>query len=189
MPMRRRAALMSVFGCRRSIPSTKIEPSVGSSRRFRQRRNVLLPAPDGPMMNTSSWGSTAKSIPLRTSVPPKVLRSPRTSRIRLGCADIMSGKFPGVGPAHIGEIRHAAAPYCEGASRTRRSVLRRIIARHVRHAVAGVDRGRGRAWRRLGAEPLLVHLGHCAVPLHAFDGQVELAAQLDVVLAHRRSPN
>ncbi len=33
---------------------TLISPLVGSSRKFRQRRNVLLPEPDGPMSTSTS---------------------------------------------------------------------------------------------------------------------------------------
>ena len=33
---------------------TLISPVVGSSRKFRQRRNVLLPEPDGPMSTSTS---------------------------------------------------------------------------------------------------------------------------------------
>jgi hypothetical protein len=54
MPIRRRMALMSTFGPIKSTPSTRMEPPDGSSSRLQQRSNVLLPEPDGPMMNTSS---------------------------------------------------------------------------------------------------------------------------------------
>ena len=38
----------------RSCPSNKICPEVGVSKRFRQRRNVLFPEPDGPITTTFS---------------------------------------------------------------------------------------------------------------------------------------
>jgi hypothetical protein len=41
-------------------PPTQTSPVSGSSRRFSVRRNVDLPAPDGPMMQTTS--------PLRTVI-------------------------------------------------------------------------------------------------------------------------
>ena len=67
MPMRRRMALMSVERAMMSMPSTRMEPPVGSSSRLQQRSNVLLPDPDGPMMKTSSCGATLRSIPRSTS--------------------------------------------------------------------------------------------------------------------------
>src|SRR5258708_31610828 len=42
------------------------------------------------MIAASSCGSGTKSIPVITAVPPNDLRRPRTSRIRLRRADIMS---------------------------------------------------------------------------------------------------
>src|ERR1043165_4798310 len=81
MPMRRRMALRSVFGAIMSTPSTKIDPLLGSSSRLRQARNVLLPEPDGPIMNTSSCGATARSMPRNTSWVPNDFHSARTSRI------------------------------------------------------------------------------------------------------------
>ena len=53
-----------------STPSKMIEPEVGVSSRFRLRRNVLLPPPDGPM--------TAMTSPLQMSTvtPSRALTSP-----------------------------------------------------------------------------------------------------------------
>jgi len=38
-----------------SVPSKMILPEVGFSSKFRQRRNVDLPPPEGPMMETTSF--------------------------------------------------------------------------------------------------------------------------------------
>ena len=43
-----------------------IGPEVGVSSRFRQRRKVLLPPPDGPMMETTSPLEMCSLTPLRT---------------------------------------------------------------------------------------------------------------------------
>ena len=59
-----------------SISSIKILPSVGSSRRLMERRKVLLPQPDGPMMATTSPFLTEVVMPFSTSLSPKRLRSP-----------------------------------------------------------------------------------------------------------------
>ena len=62
MPMRRRSGLSSlsrwIFAISR--PSNKMLPSVGSIIRLMQRSTVDLPAPEGPMMTTSSPRSTSK---------------------------------------------------------------------------------------------------------------------------------
>ena len=53
-----------------STPSNRMEPEVGVSSRFRLRRNVLLPPPEGPI--------TAMTSPLYTSTvtPSSALTSP-----------------------------------------------------------------------------------------------------------------
>src|SRR5260370_41279997 len=38
-----------------------------------QRRNVLLPEPDGPIMHMTSFGCTSRSMPRNTSRRPKLL--------------------------------------------------------------------------------------------------------------------
>ena len=45
---------MFTLGSVISVPSNVIVPPVGSSRRFRHRRNVDLPDPDGPITTTTS---------------------------------------------------------------------------------------------------------------------------------------
>ena len=47
---------MSVLGSVMSVPSKVMVPLVGVSSRFRQRRKVDLPEPDGPMTTTFSPG-------------------------------------------------------------------------------------------------------------------------------------
>src|SRR5262245_10570607 len=160
MPMRRRIALMSVARAVRSTPSKVIAPALGSSRRLQQRSSVLLPEPDGPMMNTSSWGATFRSMPRSTSVAPKLLRSARRCRIGSGTELIAL-----------------------------RLVLGRIVAGHAGHAVAREDRDRRGAGRRLHAEPLLMHRRDRAVELHALDRVLERLAQLGRILAQRRGPD
>src|SRR5258707_15526911 len=160
MPMRRGMALMWVPRAMRSMPSTRIDPPVGSSRRLQQRSSVLLPEPDGPMMKTSSCGATARSMPRSTSTPLKLLRRPRTSRIG-GAALVISWM----------------------GSPARRRVRRRVVTGHVGHAVAGEHADRRRAGRGCHAEPLLVHLGDRAVELHAFDRVLDGLAQLAGILA------
>ena len=50
-----------------STPSIRICPEVGFSSRFRQRRKVLLPPPEGPMMDTTSFFLNVTLMFLRTS--------------------------------------------------------------------------------------------------------------------------
>jgi hypothetical protein len=56
-------------------PSKKISPEVGSSKRFKQRRMVLFPLPEGPMMTTTSPSLTVKSMAFKTSLSPKLFDS------------------------------------------------------------------------------------------------------------------
>jgi len=53
---------LSVMLC----PSKMISPEVGTSSRFRQRRKVDFPEPDGPMMTTTSPLWMFSLMPLRT---------------------------------------------------------------------------------------------------------------------------
>ena len=64
---------MSVFLSIKSTPLKMICPPVGSSRRFKQRRNVLFPEPDGPMTQTTSPDFMSAVTPLSAwTSPPKV---------------------------------------------------------------------------------------------------------------------
>ena len=56
MPIFRRTTSMSVLGSVMTSPSKVMVPEVGSSSRFRLRRNVDLPEPEGPMMTILSPG-------------------------------------------------------------------------------------------------------------------------------------
>ena len=47
------------------VPSTKTSPPLMSSKRFKQRKNVDLPDPDGPMIKPPIW--LMVKHPLRTS--------------------------------------------------------------------------------------------------------------------------
>ena len=59
-------------------------PLSGISSRFRQRRKVLLPPPDGPMMETTSPLEMCSLTPLSTWSSPKLLcKSKRRSVIGL----------------------------------------------------------------------------------------------------------
>src|SRR5215813_3763624 len=166
--MERRSALRSVLGDVTSMPSKTTLPAVGSSNRLMQRSSVLLPEPEGPMMKTSSRSPTAKSMPLRISVDPKLFLSPEMVSIAIRA-------LPRASLARIG-VRSVAA----GLMRCR------IVARHARHARSREDGDRGRAGWGFDAEPTLVQGGNGAVLLHAFDGVLDLVAQLLGVLAQRR---
>src|SRR5919197_290346 len=54
--------------------------STGSSR-LTQRRRVLLPLPLGPMTTSTSPSPTLRSMPSRTTLSPKLLRTPSSSTI------------------------------------------------------------------------------------------------------------
>ena len=61
-----------------STSSISIEPADGSSKKFRHRKNVLLPPPEGPMTTTTSPSWTSRSTPRITCSGPKYLCKPRT---------------------------------------------------------------------------------------------------------------
>jgi len=73
MPIFWRTWLMSVFLSVRSRPSTMTLPDVTSSKRFRQRKKVDLPEPDGPITATTSPWLIVVEMPLRTSFEPNDL--------------------------------------------------------------------------------------------------------------------
>src|SRR5699024_8277975 len=79
MPIWQRMALISTLGSVISVPSKVMMPSVGVSSRFRQRRKVDLPEPEGPMTTTFSPGSMCWSMWSSTRLLPKDLHSPLTS--------------------------------------------------------------------------------------------------------------
>src|SRR3989338_244053 len=164
MPIWRRIALMSTSGARTSTPSKTIAPALGSSSRFRQRSSVLLPEPDGPMMNTSSCGATRRSIPRSTWSGPKCLCSPATSR--------------------IGGRRLTPA-----GSLARRRVRLRDVALEARLPPAGEDGDRRGARLGLDPEPLLAEAREDAVELHALDDRLDLVAHRHVVPAERDHPH
>src|SRR6202030_714178 len=54
-----------------SLPSKKMRPEVGRSTPVRQLKNVLLPAPFGPMMARTSSRATSKLTADSAAHPPK----------------------------------------------------------------------------------------------------------------------
>ena len=75
MPVDVRARSRSQSGWVSSMPSTNTLPSEGVSSMLTQRRSVLLPDPDGPMMQTTSPLVTDRSIPRSTWLDPNRLCS------------------------------------------------------------------------------------------------------------------
>src|SRR5262245_9990208 len=171
-------ALISVEDAMISMPPTRIEPAEACSRRLQQRSKVLLPDPDGPMTNTSSCGSTTRSMPRSTSTSWNLLRSPRISR--MGGAPIV---------INYRRLRDARGRTLRPRSSARRCVRSGIVAWHVGHAVAGEDGHRGGTRRRRDTEPFFVHLRDRAIEFHAFDRDIKRLAQLAGILAQRRSPH
>src|SRR5699024_12146282 len=55
------------------VCSSDLSPLEGVSRRFIQRKSVLLPLPEGPIIATTSPLSTVRFIPFKTSFFPKDL--------------------------------------------------------------------------------------------------------------------
>src|SRR6202035_4867087 len=65
-----------------SLPSKKMRPEVGRSTPVRQLKNVLLPAPFGPMMARTSPRATSTLTCDSAARPPK--RTDSSSVLRIG---------------------------------------------------------------------------------------------------------
>ena len=80
IPIFRLCRLISFFLSVISTPSKRIVPSVGSSSRLRQRRNVLLPEPEGPTTNTTSPRRISVETPHKAwfSIPSNFFFRPST---------------------------------------------------------------------------------------------------------------
>src|SRR5260370_42007317 len=65
-----------------------------------QRRNVLLPDPDGPITHITSFGWTSRSIPRSTSSRPKLLCT--ASALTIGLA-LTSARLPAEREQHAPE--------------------------------------------------------------------------------------
>src|SRR3954447_22764846 len=66
-----------------SCPSNDVSPRIAFSA-------VVLPAPFGPISPRMRPSSTRRSIPLRATVVPKALRSPRASIVAMASAFLLS---------------------------------------------------------------------------------------------------
>jgi len=70
MPICRRAWRSATPDTRaRSLPSNRISPDEGSTRRLMQRISVLLPVPDGPMIAVTPSAAISTSMSCRTGLP------------------------------------------------------------------------------------------------------------------------
>src|SRR5207247_4996363 len=91
-----------------------------------QRRNVLLPEPDGPIMHMTSLGKTSRSMPRRTSSRPKFLWTPSALTIGAPCMSAMlTGQhdryFRGTGRRSMEGHEHPPKPlkWCQRQSALR----------------------------------------------------------------------
>ena len=102
-------------------PANEIVPSLGSSRPAMTLKNVVLPAPLGPMRLTIEPSGMSKSIVRTATRPPKRFEIPRASsrRPRLAGSDEV-----GRGPCRRGR-RRAPVPRVRAAWRRRRGRIRR----------------------------------------------------------------
>ena len=82
-----------VFLSSNGIPSISMLPPVGVSRRFRQRKNVLLPVPEGPMTDITSPFLISALISFSTSRSPKCLDRFFTTIISLSFLDLLNDFF------------------------------------------------------------------------------------------------
>src|SRR5580698_8578548 len=94
-------------------------PLVGFSRATTRRRSVVLPAPDPPTMHVVSPCRHTRSIPRRTSVAPKLLRTPlrTTMSVRLlvdaeasRVTDALASRLDGSEPSRSVEAEERGGP-------------------------------------------------------------------------------
>src|SRR5262245_20610922 len=79
-----------------------------------QRTKVLLPEPDGPTMHSTSPLRTSRSIPRRTSLAPKCLRTPSA---RTMTSAMLGRSYTGdIAGDHgrLGTERYFRGPHLEG---------------------------------------------------------------------------
>src|ERR1700730_2162483 len=69
-----------------SSPLNRMRPALGRRTPVRQLKNVLLPAPFGPMTARISPRRTAKSMPRSASRPPKRMVRPSVARMIAGAS-------------------------------------------------------------------------------------------------------
>src|SRR5580704_11650665 len=86
-------------------------PLVGFSSATTSRKSVVLPAPDPPTMHVVSPCRHTRSIPRRTSVAPKLLRTPlrTTMSVRL-LVDAQASRLDGSEPSRSVEAEERGGP-------------------------------------------------------------------------------
>src|ERR687898_1176207 len=77
--------------------------SIGSSR-LTQRRSVLLPLPLGPITTSTSPVATDRSIPSRTRLSPKLLRTPSRRTTGSTEAAAIGSATPALLPREAGRL-------------------------------------------------------------------------------------
>src|SRR5690625_4368847 len=75
MPICLRISILFAFGAVNSFSSTKTCPFVGCSNKFKQRKNVDFPEPDGPITATTSPAFIVVEIFFKTVCLPNFLVS------------------------------------------------------------------------------------------------------------------
>ena len=110
----------------RTSPSTRA-PGIVSCIRFRQRNNVDLPQPDGPMIDVTSPDRTPNDTSRTTRDAPKYASSDSAAMhagTAAACGDCsvigsaaVSSRSRSIGSIGIGTCRSVAAPESEARSR------------------------------------------------------------------------
>ena len=106
-------------------PANTMRPSSGAMRPVTMLKNVVLPAPLGPISPMMAPRGTTRSTSPRATTPPKRLATPRTSRIGSGAAERRALSRSHAGRAAVrrgaSSIRGASSSSSDGAiGRTRR---------------------------------------------------------------------
>src|SRR5688500_12770116 len=170
MPMSARSRAIPRPAVSTRWPSNVIDPPSMASSPLTQRSIVDLPEPEGPATTIDSPRSMPRSMPSRTTLPSKALRTPDSSTIRspIGGADATPAggarrwtasehRLPDIEAGHAGEedrIEPVERP-AVGAEQAAGVLRARVALQVALEQVA--DRRRGRDRR---AEDQRLHAGH-----------------------------
>ena len=124
IPIRRRTRFSSMPGAVISSPPRTIRPaSIGSSR-LTQRRSVDFPDPEAPIRQTTSCGSSVRSMPFSTSALPNDLCRPSTASAALVIGTSGQLTAPVARDEPVGQARHRDGQEDE---EERRHEVRRVV--------------------------------------------------------------
>src|SRR4029453_13905622 len=164
-----------------STSSTRMLPSVGSSKPPIMRRSVVLPQPEGPRREKNSPLRIAKETPSTATKPPKRLLTPWISTLgSLTESTTPAGVCCWAGPASSSNIASFLSHGPRKAGDRVRADARGVLEARV-ETDASRDAGSGKDERARPASEVFEHVAEGGV---ASVGEVE-HVQVDTAASHR----